>query len=121
MAEAFLKYYGSDKYEVYSAGLEPRGIHPLTKVVMDEMGIDLSNHSSKSLAEYLGKKHFGYVVTVCSQADKQCPAVFPGMGQRLHWDFEDPSGFIGTREQQTEKFREIREQIREKIKSWIKE
>lgn len=119
MAEAFLRFYAGDKYEAYSAGLEPKGIHPLTKKVMDEIGIDTSSQSSKPLQDYMGKVHFGYLITVCSDADKKCPSVFPGMGQRLHWDIEDPAKFKGTEEERLQKFQEIRDQIRLKVQSWI--
>ncbi len=96
MAEAFLRQYGGDRFEAYSAGLEPKEIHPYTRQVMKEIGIDLTGQRSKHLSEYMGKVHFGYVITVCAHADESCPAVFPGMGQRLHWAFDDPAAFEGT-------------------------
>jgi arsenate reductase (thioredoxin) len=120
MAEAFLRTFAGHKYEAYSAGLEPEEIHPLTRVVMEEIGIDISSQYSKALKDYMGKMHFGYLITVCSEADKRCPSVFPGMGQRLHWDLEDPAKFIGSEEEKLQKFREIRDQIRLNIQSWIK-
>ena len=120
MAEAFLRTFAGDKYEAYSAGLEPEDIHPLTRVVMEEIGIDISSQYSKALKDYMGKMHFGYLITVCSEADKRCPSVFPGMGQRLHWDLEDPVKFVGTEEEKLQKFREIRDQVRLNIESWIK-
>jgi len=119
MAEAFLRTLAGDKYEAYSAGLEPEEIHPLTRAVMEEIGIDISSQYSKALKDYMGKMHFGYLITVCSEADKRCPSVFPGMGQRLHWDLEDPAKFIGSEEEKLQKFREIRDQIRLNIQSWI--
>jgi arsenate reductase (thioredoxin) len=120
MAEAFLRTLAGDKYEAYSAGLEPEEIHPLTRAVMEEIGIDISSQYSKALKDYMGKMHFGYLITVCSEADKRCPSVFPGMGQRLHWDLEDPAKFIGSEEEKLQKFREIRDQIKLNIQSWIK-
>ena len=119
MAEAFLRTLAGDKYEAYSAGLEPEEIHPLTGKVMEEIGIDISSQYSKALKDYMGKMHFGYLITVCSEADKRCPSVFPGMGQRLHWDLEDPAKFIGSEEERLQKFREIRDQIKLNIQSWI--
>ena len=86
MAEAFLRSYAGDKYEAYSAGVEPKEIHPLTRKVMDEIGIDISSQHSKALKDYMGKIHFGYLITVCSEADAKCPTTFPGMGQRVRWD-----------------------------------
>ena len=119
MAEAFLRSYAGDRYEAYSAGLEPKDIHPLTQKVMDEIGIDISGQYSKALKDYMGRIHFGYLVTVCSDADENCPTIFPGMGQRLRWDFEDPAKFVGTEEEKLEKFRQIREQIRKRVKGWV--
>jgi len=121
MAEAFLRKYGGEKFEAFSAGLEPQDIHPMTTRVMDEIGIDMSDHTSKPLSDYMGKIHFSYLITVCSQADKNCPAVFPGMGQRRHWDIEDPAAFQGPDDKKLFKFREIRDQIEHRIKTCLSE
>jgi arsenate reductase len=121
MAEAFLRRYGGDRFEVYSAGLEPeRGIHPLTLKVMQEIGFDMQGHYAKDIREYLGKVHFGYLITVCDRAEKNCP-IFPGMGVRLHWSFEDPAAFEGSEEGKLAKFREIRDQIEARVRAWLKE
>jgi len=120
MAEAFLRKYGGDQFEVHSAGLDPTVINPFTVKVLEEIGIDTSSQYAKSLNTYLGKVHFSYLITVCSNAEERCP-IFPGMGTRIHWPFEDPAAFQGTDEEKTEKFREIRNQIEEKIKGWIAE
>jgi arsenate reductase len=118
MAEAFLRTYAGDKYEAYSAGLEPKEIHPLTKKVMAETGIDISGQYPKALKDYMGRVHFGYLITVCDEAEDKCPSTFPGMGRRLHWSFEDPARFTGTEEEKLNKFREIRNQIRQKVQDW---
>ena len=120
MAEAFLRKYGGDEFEAYSAGLEPKGIHPYTEQAMEEIGIPLTGHTSKSFREYMGKIHFAYLITVCTEAEKNCPATFPGIGQRLHWSFEDPAAFEGSEEEKMRKFREVRDQIEEKVKEWLK-
>jgi arsenate reductase len=117
---AILRKMGSERFEVFSAGIEPKGIHPYTIEVMEEIGYDLSAHRSKSLDEYLGKKTFDYLITVCSDAYRKCP-FFPGVGTRLHWGFEDPAASQGSPEKKIAKFREIRDQITEKIQSWITE
>jgi arsenate reductase len=119
MAEAFLREHGGDKFEVYSAGFEPSEINPYVKKVMDEKNIDLSGQYSKSVTEYMGKIHFGYLITVCANAEKRCPTTFPGVGERFHWGFEDPAAFEGTEEETLKKFREIRDQIEQKIRFWI--
>lgn len=120
MAEAMLRKHGDDKFEVYSAGLEPSVINPFTVKVLNEVGIDTSAQYSKSLNLFVGKMDFDYLITVCSNADEKCP-YFPGMGQRLHWPFEDPAALVGSDEDKTAKFREIRDQIEEKMKTWLKE
>ena len=119
MAEAFLRSYAGDQYEAYSAGIEAKEIHPLTRKVMDEIGINISSQYSKALTDYMGKMHFGYLITVCNEADEKCPTTFPGMGQRLRWQFEDPVKFTGTEEGKLIKFREIRDQIKWKVKEWV--
>jgi len=118
MAEAFLRQYGGDRFDVFSAGLEPSVLNPLTVQVMEEIGVDMSSHYSKSLIQYLGKEHFSYLITVCDRAEAKCP-VFPGMGLRLHWGFEDPAAFQGEAAEKLEKFRQVREQIRTAVQNWL--
>jgi len=121
MAEAFLRKYGASQFEPFSAGLEPKGLNPLTVRVMEEIGFDMSGHRSKGIDEYLGKEHFQYLVTVCHDAEQNCPRVWPGVNQRLHWSFENPAAFEGSEEEMLEKFRQVRDQIQEKVRSWLKE
>jgi arsenate reductase len=117
MAEAFLKEVGSDHFEVFSAGLEPQSVNPLTIQVLKEVGIDWSQARAKSLVEFLGKDHFGYLITVCSRAEERCP-IFPGMGQRLHWPFDDPAVVEGSDQEKLVAFRKVRDQIELKVRSW---
>lgn len=119
MAEAFLRRFAGDRHEAHSAGLDPSEIHPFTKWVMEEIGESLARQRSKSVSEYLGKDHFGYLITVCDHADKNCPTTFLGVGQRLHWAFEDPAAFEGDEEAKLQKFREVRDQIRDRIQSGL--
>jgi len=121
MAEAFLRKYAGDYFEVYSAGLEPKGLNPLTIQVMEEAGFDMSGHRSKGVGEYLGKVLFQYLITVCDDADKNCPTVWLGVNQRLHWSFEDPARFEGTEEQKLAKFRQVRDLIDTRLKAWLAE
>jgi arsenate reductase len=121
MAEAFLRKYGGERFEVYSAGLEPKGINPNTERVMEEVGINLSGQYSKHVKEYMGKVHFGYLITMCDEAEASCPTTFPGIFQRLHWPFEDPAAFIGSDEEKVAKFREVRDKIDQRIKAWLAE
>ena len=119
MAEAFLNKYAGERFGAYSAGLEPKGINPLTIKVMNEVGVDMSTHTSKGVGTYLGKMLFQYLVTVCDNAEKNCPTVWPGVSHRLHWSFEDPAAFDGTDNEKLEKFRQVRDQIEQKVKAWI--
>ena len=121
MAEAFLRKAAGDRFEVYSAGLKPKGIHPLTIQVMQEKGFDLSGQSSKGVQEYLGKVLIQTLITLCDDAEKNCPTVWPGISTHLHWSFEDPSAFEGTEAQKLEKFRQIRDQIETGINAWLKD
>jgi arsenate reductase (thioredoxin) len=118
MAEAFLRNYAGDRFEAFSAGLEPSIVNPYTIQVMEEIGVDMSAHRSKSLLEYMGKVHFGYLITVCDRAEKSCP-IFPGMGVRLHWSFEDPAKVNGSQEQKLVAFRRVRDQIDAQVKMWL--
>jgi len=106
---------------VYSAGLKPGEIHPLTIKVMKEKGYDMSVHRPKPLTEYLGKEHFAYLVIVCEEADKNCPALLPGVSKRIFMRFEDPAAFQGDEQARLEKFREVRDQIEERLKEWVEE
>jgi arsenate reductase len=121
MAEAFLQKYAGDQFEAHSAGLEPKGLNPLTVQVMDEVGMDISGYKSKGIDTYLGKVLFQYLITMCDDAEKNCPTTWPGVSQRLHWSFEDPSAFHGTDEEKLANFRRVRDQIEEKVKAWIAE
>ena len=117
MAEAILKNIGGEHFEVFSAGLEPSMVNPLTITALKEIGIDWSEARAKGLTEFLGKLHFGYVITVCSRAEERCP-IFPGMGQRLHWPFDDPAAVEGSEEEKLNAFRAARNDIQKKITEW---
>ena len=73
MAEAVLRRYAGDIFESHSAGLQPRGVDPLAVKVMKEVGIDISDQWSKALEPYPGKTPFQYLITVCDEADRDCP------------------------------------------------
>ncbi len=120
MAEAFLRHYAGDYFDVYSAGLEPRDINPYTIQVMDEIGFDLSGHYSKDVTQFVFKQAFGYVITVCARAEANCP-IFPGITRRLSWPFEDPAAIQGSEAERLAKFREIRDQIDHRIQDWLRE
>jgi arsenate reductase len=120
MAEAFLRKYGGDHFEAYSAGLEPKEIHPITRLVLAEVGIDMAGQYAKDLSQFMFRMHFGYLITVCDRAEQNCP-VFPGMGVRLHWSFEDPAAATGTDEERLAVFRQVRDQIESRVITWLAE
>ena len=120
MAEAFLRQYGDDYFEVYSAGFEPKGINPYSIQVMKEAGIDISGQRSKNLSEYLWKVQFGYVITLCSRAEQNCP-IFPGVTTRLYWPFDDPAAGERSDEERLAQFRAVRDQIEQKVRTWVGE
>lgn len=120
MAEALLRKYAGDTFEVHSAGLEPKGINPYTLRVMEEIGLDLSGHRSKDVMEYMGRLHFGYAITVCDNAEQNCP-IFPFSTVRLHWSFEDPAHFEGTDSARLARFREVRDRIDARLRAWLAE
>ncbi|MEN4018246.1 MAG: arsenate reductase ArsC [Methanobacterium sp.] len=113
MAEGIFSHLYGEKYDVYSAGIDPQGVHPMAVQVMDEIGIDISNYRSKSLKEFENMK-FDYVVTVCEKAAKTCP-IFLGGVNYFKKSFEDPSALEGTEEERIKFFRKIRDEI----KDWI--
>ena len=112
MAEGFLNAFYGDRFEGYSAGVEPSEVNPNVIKAMADVGIDLSKHRSKSIEEFRGKI-FNYVVTVCDHAKEICP-FFPGE-KILHKSFDDPSEFKGSEEEILSKTRRVRNEIRD----WI--
>lgn len=121
MAEAFLRKLGGGKYEAYSAGMEARGLHPLTVQVMAEVGIDVSGQQSKSLKEYMGRMTFEDAVIVCRKAEEDCPKLSAD-AKRIHrWLFDDPVRGNGTDEEKLARFRDVRDQIEARIKLWLAE
>jgi arsenate reductase len=120
MAEAYLRVHGGDRFEVHSAGLEPKGINPYTRQVLAEVGIDMAGQTSKDLRVYLGKMHFGYLITVCGNAEERCP-IFPGVATRLYWPFDDPAAVEGTDEEKLAAFRRVRDAIEARILAWLDE
>jgi arsenate reductase len=97
MAEALLRHDGGDRFHVVSAGVDPRGVHPLAVAAMARVGIDISGASSKPVAMFLGQR-FDYVITLCDRARSTCP-VFPGGSQTLHWGLDDPAEATGSDEE----------------------
>ncbi|GIV58046.1 MAG: ArsC family transcriptional regulator [Rhodothermaceae bacterium] len=111
MAEGLLRAMAGDRYEVMSAGTEPRGVHPLAVEAMREIGIDLSGHRSEHVDRYLDPPA-DIVVTVCDSAKEACPYV-PARERLIHHSFEDPSAATGTEAERLAAFRRVRDAIRD--------
>ena len=111
IAEAILRAAAKDIFEVHSAGSNPAGfVHPKAVAVMKEIGIDISNHSSKHMNDFL-KRDVHTVITVCGNADQACPS-FPGELKRYHWGFDDPAKAEGSDEEVLDVFRRVRDEIK---------
>ena len=110
MAEGILRKAAGDCVEVHSAGSNPAGyVHPKAIQVMNEIGIDISAHTSKHMNDFLNRQ-ISTVITVCGNADQACP-IFPGQVNRHHWGFDDPAHAKGTEEEIFAEFRRVRDEI----------
>lgn len=115
MAEGVLRHFGSEKFEVYSAGTRPSKVNPNAIKVMQEIGIDISGHRSKHVDE-LRNLNFDYVITVCDNAKENCP-FFPGTKKQLHWGFPDPPQTDQASAEILGEFRKVRDMILEKFRN----
>lgn len=113
MAEGLLRHDGGEGFEVYSAGTIASFVRPQAIAAMEEIGIDITGHRSKSVDEFTGQE-FDYVITVCDNAKESCP-VFPGKTKRIHWSFYDPAEADGSEEEKLSVFRQVRDEIRDRL------
>ncbi len=117
IAEGYLRRFAGDKALIKSAGVETHGVNPKAIAIMKEDGVDISNHTSNNVEEYL-TIDFDYIITVCDNANERCP-VFPGNGVRLHHNFPDPAKAAGSDEEIRENFRSTRDMIKEYCRDFI--
>jgi arsenate reductase len=117
MAEGLLRDLAGDRFEVASAGVSPTEVRPEAISAMNEIGIDISSHRSKSVDEFTGHE-FDYVITVCDNANQQCP-VFPGKTERIHWSFEDPAAAQGDEQSRLAVFRRVRDEILHRLRLFV--
>jgi arsenate reductase len=106
IAEGFLRHYAGEKANVYSAGVETHGVNPRAISTMNEVGIDISNHTSNHVDEYT-HIDFDFVITVCDNAKERCP-YFPTNAEKFHYNFPDPAKAVGTEEEIMNEFRAVR-------------
>ena len=121
MAEGFLRHLAGDRFEVMSAGLDPTDeVHPCAVRAMAEVGIDISDQRPKRLGVYLGREFFNYLIIVCARAEERCPKIFPGVGVRFSWAFDDPRSDEGLPyDSLLERFRQVRDEIEIRVKDWL--
>ena len=122
IAEELLRKLAGGRFEVESAGLEPGKLNPIVVETLKEEGIDITGKQTKAVFDLVKKaNHYSYVITVCDESSaERCP-IFPGLSQRLHWSFTDPSKFEGTHDEKLTKTRKVKEEIRHQIKEWLLE
>jgi arsenate reductase (thioredoxin) len=116
MAEGLLRHLSEDHFEAFSAGTRPSVLNPLAIEAMQEIGIDISGHRSKSVDEFVDQE-FDYVITVCDSANKDCP-VFPAPTKRIHWSIDDPALAEGTKGERLADFRRVRDEICERLREF---
>jgi arsenate reductase (thioredoxin) len=121
MAEALVRHLAGERFEVLSAGLRPGDVHPLTRRVLEERGIDTSTLRSKGLETIMGRIGIKYAIMVCEEAEMACPRIYPFAVQTLRWPFEDPAAATGNEATQLAKFREVRDTIERRLRSWLTE
>jgi arsenate reductase len=121
MAEAYLRKFGGERFEVESAGLEPGKLNPYVVRALLEDGIDISGKKTQGVSELLKQgKSYNFVVAVCSkEAADRCP-IFPGQAKRLVWSYPDPSTFTGSDDEIMAQVRQVRDGIRERVRQFAK-
>jgi arsenate reductase (thioredoxin) len=116
MAEGLLRHLRKNEFEVFSAGVEPKGVHPMAVQAMWEIGIDISGQKSKHIDD-LPDREFDHIITLCDHAAQNCP-VFLGKGVRLHHGFSDPAAAVGSDHEVLEAFRKVRDELKQFILSF---
>jgi arsenate reductase (thioredoxin) len=117
IAEGYLKHFAGDKAKIWSAGVETHGVNPRAVAIMKEDGINISHQTSNNINEYRDID-FDYVITVCDNARERCP-FFPSKAEKFHYNFPDPAKATGSEEEIMEKFREVREMIKEYSREFV--
>lgn len=117
IAEAYLRYFAGNKADIYSAGVETHGVNPKAIATMKEDNIDISNHTSNNIDEYLDID-FDFVITVCDNAKERCP-FFPTKAIKFHQNFPDPAKAIGTEKEINEQFGSVRQQIKSYCEQFV--
>ena len=117
IAEGYLRFFAGDKAIIYSAGIETHGVNPKAIITMMEDGIDISQHTSNNISEYLAI-NFAYIITVCDNAQEHCP-VFISNAKKYHYNFPDPAKVTGTDDEILEAFRQVRQMIKDYAEKFV--
>jgi len=117
MAEGYIRYFGGNAVNVFSAGIEAHGINPMAIQVMKEDLIDISHQRSNNVIEYRNMR-FDYVITVCDHAKENCP-FFPSHAIKLHQNFTDPAKATGTPLSVIKQFRNVRDEIKKYCEAFV--
>ena len=120
IAEGLLRKRAGAHFDVHSAGLKPEAIHPFALRVLDEIGVETVELFPKQVKTFLGKLNVRHAIVLCEHVQSNCPRVFPFAIQQHYWPIEDPRAFSGTESEVFEKFREVRDQIDQKIVTWLR-
>ncbi len=117
IAHGLLRDMAGDRFEVFSAGSHPSRVHPMSVAVMEEVGVDISHHTSDFVDDYLDKG-IDIAITVCDNANQSCPT-FPGNAERIHWSIDDPFKGWNFDTSQMDSFRETRREIKKKLEMFL--
>jgi len=122
MAEALLRHRAggaAGRFEVHSAGMEPKGVNPLTLRVLEEKGVSTAGLASKSTTEFLGRTRVNTAIIVCDNAQQSCPRIQPFAAETLYWPFDDPAAAVGPESDRFAEFRRVRDEIDARIQTWL--
>jgi arsenate reductase len=119
MGEALLRHHASGRFEACSAGMEPKGLNPLTLRVLEEAGIDTVGLRSKDTMEFLARTTVHHAIVVCDKAQQSCPRIQPFALRTHYWPFDDPAAATGTEQERLNEFRRVRDQVDARIREWL--
>jgi arsenate reductase len=119
MAEALLRHYAGERFEVLSAGAMPTEVHPLTRQVLADIGLDPSGLYAKNLVDFFAKVSIAYAIILCDQAEDDCPRLYPFALRTLHWPFDDLTQAGGSTAERLRTFHIVRDQIDRCLRAWL--
>ncbi|MBT4035554.1 MAG: arsenate reductase ArsC [Candidatus Marinimicrobia bacterium] len=117
IGEGLMRHLAGDKYEVFSAGVEPSRLHPMSILVMQEIGVDIGHQTSDDVNDYLDSG-INIIISVCDHAAQTCPT-FPGDVQRVHWSLKDPFHGWDVDESKLPDYRKTRDDLKQRIQGFL--